>query len=71
VAHVHQLARLGIGLEADVGVLVLQVEQASHCMGRTGELGMFCSVFDLLAAQPQLTVVFESCEELRSGSCGH
>ena len=71
MAHVDRLARFGIGHQADVARLVLQIEYLRQRLGRAGEGRMRDYVLDLVVPDPDVARLSEPCEKLFSRSCAH
>ncbi len=69
VADVDEFARLGIGHQADVGRLVLQVEEGGHGARRAREGRVGGDVAHALAAHPDLAVVLQTLEKLLARAC--
>ena len=71
VAHVDRLAGLGVGKEAFFGPVVLQVEEASHRVGRPFEFGVQGGVLHPFTPQPEFAAVLQPLEKLFSCTCAH
>ena len=72
VAHVDRLARLGIGHEAVVGILVLPVEHRRELMRGPAERGMVDDVVDPLVSEPHLALArLQTLEELLTRARAH
>jgi hypothetical protein len=56
VTDIDRFARLGIGHQTVVGVLVLEVEDSSKATCSAGELRMGRDIVDRLVAQPHFTL---------------
>ena len=70
VRHVDRLTRVRGRHEEQVGLLVLEIEDATERARRTGQLRMRGRILDALSLEPQLApVAAQAGQELRSGSC--
>ena len=72
VAHVDELAGLGVGHQAVVGILVLAIEHRCQLMRRTREGRVVDDVVDAFVAQPHLALgCLQTLEELLTRACAH